>query len=342
MAYRLDPSKLKQGDIILTRNKKGLVSWLIRIFTLSPYSHAALYVGNKSYMEAIGCGVHARNIYRETFNYKSDVIILRTNEYNNQQIGQIIDFIRYRHGMAYSVSDAIKSGISIVFGIKLPLKMHFHQTFCSQLVACAFASINGKKFNGRNCMFVRPKDIYKEKSLRHVDDVYEYITEEEVAEAAEEGVIDKQDRIVSSMMKEIWAILKEEHIYIKGVSEIDSGIAQIKDEAKRNKVDSQINEIIQKSGYLTLWKDDMEKCPENYSYFSLILKTNDIGFAIDKSCERFFMWKEIVQRRQENVKKAELNYNNFKLQTSKTLLDLEKTLLQIAEKAMNKFNIFEE
>lgn len=340
MAYRLDPSKLKKGDIILTRNKKGFVSWLIRIFTFSPYSHAALYVGENSYMEAIGCGVHARNILRETFVHKRDVIILRTDEYDNQQIGQIVDFIRFRHGMAYSVVDAIKSGISIIFGIKLPLKMHSHQTFCSQLVASAFASINEKKFNGRKCMFVRPKDIYKEKSLLRVDDVYESITDVEVKEAAEEGIIDKQDRIVSSMMKDIWVILKEEHLYIKGISEIDFGIAQIKDESKRNKIDAQINKIIQKSGYLTMWKDDMEKCPENYSSTYLMLKVKNPVIAARIASEKFKMWQSIAEMRKRNVDAATANYNCLKLQTSKSFLELEETLLKIAQKAMSEFNDF--
>lgn len=340
MAYRLDSSKLKKGDILLTRNKKGIVSWLIRIFTLSPYSHAALYVGGNSYMEAIGCGVHARNILRETFIHKRDVIILRANEYDNQQIGQIIDFIRFRHGMAYSVCDAIKSGISIIFGIKLPLKMHSHQTFCSQLVASAYASINEKKFNGRKCMFVRPKDIYKEKSLLRIDDVYESITDEEVAEAAKEGIIDKQDRIVSSMMKDIWAILKEEHLYIKGVSEIDFGIAQIKDESKRNIIDSQINEIIQKSGYLTMWKGDMEKCPENYSSMYLTLKVKNPVIVARIASEKFNMWQSIAEMRKRNVEAAVANYNCLKLQTSKSFLELEVTLLEIAQKAMDEFDDF--
>lgn len=339
MAFRLDPSKLKKGDIILTRNKK-IVSWLIRIFTWSPYSHAAIYVGENSYMEAIGCGVHARNILRETFVHKRDVVVLRTNEYDNQQIEQIIDFVRFRHGMAYSVFDAITSGISIIFGIKLPFKMHSNQTFCSQLVASAFASINEKKFNGRKCTFVRPKDIYKEKSLLRIDDVYESITDTDVKEAAEEGIIDKQDRIVSSMMKNIWAILKKENIYIKGVSEIDFGIAQIKDETKRNKIDDQINEIIQKSGYLTMWKDDMEKCPENYSSLYLMRKVKNPIIAAKIASEKFIMWQSITEMRKRNVEAARSNYDFLKLKTSKSLLELEETLLKIAVKARNDFDEF--
>lgn len=340
MPFRLNPSKLKKGDIILTRNKKGIVSWLIRIFTWSPYSHAALYVGENSYMEAIGCGVHARNILRETFVRKKDVIVFRTNEYSNQQIEHVINFIRFRHGMAYGTLDAIKSGISMIGKIKLPFKMHANQTFCSQLVASAFNSVNNKKFNGRTCLFVRPKDIYKEKSLMQVIDVYNSITDEDAAEAAEEGIIDKQDRIVSSMMKKIWTILKKERIYIRGVSEIDLGISRIDDESIRREVDDKINTVIQESGYLTMWKDDMEKCPENYSSMRLLMKVKNPAVAAQMAAEKVQMWQSIASFRKKNVEAARSNYNFLKLETSKSLLELEETLLGIAVKARDEFDDF--
>lgn len=269
MPFSLDPSKLRMGDIILTRNKKGPISWLIRLFTISFFSHAALYVGGNSYMEAIGCGVHAQNILRLTFRRKTDVVVFRYAGLQRDDLKRIVEFVRYRHGMAYGIIDAIKAGVYAIFGGKIALKMHANQTFCSQLVASAYSEIGVKNINGRSNLFVRPKDVYKEKKIERVADVYRKITNEEEKIAAKEGIIDGQDKVVSSMMKKIWKVLKKEGVYIKGVSEIDRGIYEIKSVQKRNEVDHKIGKIIRNSGYLEMWKWDMDNSPENYSIAEL-------------------------------------------------------------------------
>lgn len=337
MPYTLDPSKLNTGDIILTRNKKGLISWLIRIFTLSPYSHAAIYVGDVSYMEAIGRGVHARNVLRETFYKESDVIVLRDDSLTKSQIDSIINYVRFRHGMAYSVLDAIKSGITAIVNFKLPFKMHDNQTFCSQLVAGAFESVGKNSFNNRQYLFVRPKDIFKEKSLKKIDDVYRLITKKQMIEAQKKGIIDSQDKIVSSMMKKIWKILKQEKIFIKGVSEIDFGIFQIENISRRNLIDDKIDKIIHESGYLDMWKDDMEKCPENYSSIKL-MKFPNPKYAAAAAANKVRMWHNIAQMRAQNVSAAKQNYNLFNLKTSKSFLELEINLLEIAQNAEKEFD----
>ena len=239
--------------------------------------------------------------------------------------------------MAYSVLDAIKSGICIVGNIKFPFKMRENQTFCSQLVASAFDSIGKNTFNGRQCCFVRPVDIYKEKTFKKINDVYREIGEEEVAEANGKSFIDKQDEVVSSMMSQIWKILKKERIFIKGVPEIDKGIFEILDIKKRKKVDSQIDKIIKESGYLTLWEDELAEHPESFSASAAMLKYNNPRECAPFVEGMFFAWNSMVPRFSENAQAAMSNYNLFQLNTSKTLLELAQKLHKMALQSQNEF-----
>ncbi|MGE0497168.1 MAG: distant relative of cell wall-associated hydrolase [Ramlibacter sp.] len=52
---------LRQGDIILTADN-GVNSMGIRLLTLSPVSHAALYLGDASVVEAVGAGIRRRKL----------------------------------------------------------------------------------------------------------------------------------------------------------------------------------------------------------------------------------------------------------------------------------------
>ena len=54
-------SALRPGDIILTA-ENGINSVAIRLATLSPVSHAAVYLGNNEISEAVGSGIRRRTV----------------------------------------------------------------------------------------------------------------------------------------------------------------------------------------------------------------------------------------------------------------------------------------
>ncbi|MGI9218951.1 MAG: YiiX/YebB-like N1pC/P60 family cysteine hydrolase, partial [Hydrogenophaga sp.] len=56
---RIASTDLKPGDIILS-NTNGVVSVGIRALTVSPVSHAALYLGDDQIAEAVGSGIRIR------------------------------------------------------------------------------------------------------------------------------------------------------------------------------------------------------------------------------------------------------------------------------------------
>lgn len=57
---RITPADLRAGDIILS-NTDALVSMGIRALTVSPVSHASLYLGNDRMAEAVGAGIRTRS-----------------------------------------------------------------------------------------------------------------------------------------------------------------------------------------------------------------------------------------------------------------------------------------
>jgi hypothetical protein len=57
----LDVEHLLPGDVIFS-TERAAESFLIRLGTRSPYSHAAIYLGHAQYAEAVGLGVRVRAV----------------------------------------------------------------------------------------------------------------------------------------------------------------------------------------------------------------------------------------------------------------------------------------
>lgn len=75
MTYIYDLTKLEIGDIILKRDNSD-VSKRVREATNSKYSHAMLYVGSTSYIDA-GKRVRAKNLQRYLFDDLEETCVLR-------------------------------------------------------------------------------------------------------------------------------------------------------------------------------------------------------------------------------------------------------------------------
>jgi len=58
---RITAADLQPGDIILS-STNGVTSMGIRLLTVSPVSHAALYLGNDDIAEAVGAGIRTRKL----------------------------------------------------------------------------------------------------------------------------------------------------------------------------------------------------------------------------------------------------------------------------------------
>jgi cell wall-associated NlpC family hydrolase len=91
---------LHDGDIILTA-ANGLTSAGIRLLTLAPVSHAALYIGDRQVAEAVGSGVRVRSI-DEVLNEESVVVAFRHPKVTATEAARMRTFAMEQVGRQYS------------------------------------------------------------------------------------------------------------------------------------------------------------------------------------------------------------------------------------------------
>jgi len=96
----LDPEALQPGDILLT-SVPTLVSASIRLMTLAPVSHAAVYVGYGQVVEAVRSGVRVRSI-EETLKEESVVLVLRHPELTAAQAARIREYAVRKSGAGFN------------------------------------------------------------------------------------------------------------------------------------------------------------------------------------------------------------------------------------------------
>ncbi len=91
---------LQPGDIILTA-ENGLNSVGIRLITLSPVSHAAIYMGNGQIAEAVGSGIRIRGIDAVLAD-EATVVAFRHPDLTAGQAVQINTFVASHEGQKYN------------------------------------------------------------------------------------------------------------------------------------------------------------------------------------------------------------------------------------------------
>lgn len=107
--YIYDISRLQYGDIILVRFPGNEISDRVREATNSEYSHATLYVGDSSYIEASN-RVVARNVARLLVDDPADTCVLRVKEeyLKPYTIDAAIYYARDVVGNPYAYMDALR------------------------------------------------------------------------------------------------------------------------------------------------------------------------------------------------------------------------------------------
>ena len=91
---------LLPGDIILTA-ENGLNSVGIRLITLSPVSHAAVYMGNRQIAEAVGSGIRVRSV-DALLNDEATVVAFRHPDLTAEQAIKINTFAASHEGKKYN------------------------------------------------------------------------------------------------------------------------------------------------------------------------------------------------------------------------------------------------
>lgn len=75
--HRIDTSKLRRGDLILSTDRSSPISYCIRLATRSPFSHVALCTAPPFVVEAIGVGVARLTLERVLVKDRRNVAVLR-------------------------------------------------------------------------------------------------------------------------------------------------------------------------------------------------------------------------------------------------------------------------
>ena len=243
--YIVDLSKLLPGDIILERDD-GELSKIVRKLSKSLYSHALLYTGNSNCIDA-GNIVKSCNLQRKLYKSCDDVCVLRLKKefYDDVIVEAAICYVRMVVGQEYSMEDAKKIASH---NADNPMS---NRQICTRLIAQAFKKGNIELVENED--FPTTEDILQSGKLEKIDDITCEATEEDMAFAESQNVIDIQTPIIASMLEKAREVCN---------SDIQT-LGQMLDYVLYHpEKDPELACIVKDSGYLEIWKKE-----ENINYW---------------------------------------------------------------------------
>ncbi|MCS3454494.1 hypothetical protein M2366_000533 [Aeromonas sp. BIGb0405] len=254
--YLLNKEKLKVGDLIFTRDESP-TSRAIRKSLGCDYSHVLIYVTDSSCIHADGDGVHSVNIQRMLFKNSNDVQVMRcieTKEWTEVRLKELCKLARSQIGTEYTKTKALKAGIAYKTGFSKKSKNEPLQ-FCSKLVAESY-EYAGIKIS-KDYTLCTPAELLLSKSFSVIESVSEVATEEEIefANDSMKNSVSKQTNITNELLRNVRAISNNKIQTIEDV--LDLALHNVE-------LDKAVAKIINESGYLKMWADDIVKNQSRY------------------------------------------------------------------------------
>jgi hypothetical protein len=247
--FILDDSRLQVGDIILERDD-SIESALIRRQSGSQYSHALLCVDGVSLIDSNIEGVQSHNPRRRLYKNADDVLVLRSKNATKDQLLKVEQFARSKVGTAYSLAEARKSQRRELSDAD------FNRQFCTRFVAQSYEYGSISFVNTPD--FCTPADIEKSPFLQIVNDVARNASEKEIAYAREGSIgLQNQIQITNDLLSAIRSLTQEDI----------QTFEQVNDYAEAHpEMTAEIIQLFKDSGYLEIWKYDIQKNPWHYSF----------------------------------------------------------------------------
>lgn len=243
---RIDIDKLQAGDIILTasRTKTGKT---VRIASRGIVSHAMICVQHGSIIDSTANGVQAWNLQREFFKDDERVFGFRLRDaLPAADIARVVDFARSEIGARYSNIEAARS----VIGGRKPRN---GRQFCSRLAARAYSSVGIQLVPNQD--YCTPEDLRKSPLLVEIEDLSVAVAPEEVAEMANrpnplQPMRDSQNNVLAAARRLDPNVenFSDLHRLVREHPEWDSIIAQ----------------AYLDSGYLDIWRHELQAHPYRY------------------------------------------------------------------------------
>jgi len=308
--YLLDRTKLKSGDIILTRsNKKN--SKLICKITKSDFSHAILYVGEASYIHSDLDGVHSGNIQRLLIDELRFAKVVRIKD--QAAINEAIIYARLQVGTSYSKYSAANA-YTKVFS-----KLDAKRQFCSRLVAKAFEAASIRLVSNSDACL--PQEIADSKFVHEIKDCAYKASEEEIEFALSYDPIKKQSEITNYILESARRLMGNK---VQSLSDITSTL--INDPT----FDNEITEIYERSGYLSMWRYEQERNPWRYDanlFESLPLSKDQIN---QRAIEELKVANNLLDLYKNNLEQYFYLKEQFKLKYAEQQFGLYKQLVENA------------
>lgn len=291
--FKLDISKLQEGDIILERYPEDRTSCKIMELTGSNYSHALVYVGICSIIEA-GDIVISNNPQYRVYKSEDDVRVMRLKSelYSQEKIDEVIIFLRSQIGTEYSVPDAYR-----ILESPTTAKSPNRQT-CTRLVAQAYQAAGISIVN--NADYCTPKEIETSSKLVVVEGIIIPCIEDEAFLSDNDSILDKQEFIISSLLEECSEIIGPE----ADIQTFDQ--LSIATYGHPEKIDA-IIKAIKDSGYLDLWKDDKESHPYDFDENLFLEKYSD--YAAEQACTQMYICERQIRLFIHNLLAHQCNLN---------------------------------
>lgn len=272
---RIDIDKLQAGDIILTasRTKTGKA---VRLASRGIVSHAMICVQHGSIIDSTADGVQAWNLQREFFSDDEDIFGFRLrDELPPVAMARVVDVARSEIGARYSKTEAARS----VLGGPKPRN---GRQFCSRLVARAYASVGIELVPDQD--YCTPEDLRLSPLLVEIDNLAVAVTPEDA------GAMANRPNPLQRMRDSQNAVLN-------AARRLDSRVENFTDldrlVRERPEWDSAIAQAYRDSGYLDLWRHEIEAHPYRYDLALMEIITDPAmivdlrGYCVDTISEAY-------------------------------------------------------
>jgi hypothetical protein len=249
--YLLDLDKIQLGDIILTRSEDRS-SIFIQQHGNCRFSHAMLYAGESSYIEADGLGVHSMNARRKLFDASDDAVALRHKAKDeNDAVEKAVNFARELIGTEYSGSEARQSMRDPQIKV-----IKQNRQYCSRLVAMAYQGTHLSVVE--NPEYCTIKDLLDSEYFEHIESILKDASQMEIDYANQKNtIIDKQLDNTNFILEQA------RNITFKDIQDLSQLTEFMRDNPE---FDASISDVVKQSGYLDNWKIEMDKNPDYYDF----------------------------------------------------------------------------
>lgn len=318
--YIFDFTKIQTGDILLL-NVDPRLSAIMKDKTGSVYHHAILYTGGSSHIHSNkGPGVQAENTRRMLFESNEAAIALRAKDLEDPNfIRDVVDIARTKVGTEYSMDEARRT-------VQEHTETYFdpNRQFCTRFVAQAYAEAGLQIVDDPN--YCTPFDLTSSEKMVVVNDVLTEASAEQIEYASEENTVLSQQIAIHN---HIFSNARE--ITGKDIQTFNQLTEHLLSDPKHDK---EITALIENSGYLELWRIDVQNNPGSYD-FQIAIKEIDKEDWLTASAQLENMSLTNLERYETNLYFYKQQYNFKQLAYLKMHISLYEQLVEVANKMLD-------